>query len=166
VEARSRETQAVGRQGGAQSSTQARERVLNRPNSLQSYRETQIKTANQGRLIVMLYDAALRSTGRALQALDTGVKGFETVNSAIIRAQDVVGELMVSLDMERGGDIARNLFGLYVFVNRQLMEANIRKDRQYLETARKLLAELREAWNAIADTKSPAQRPQGINIAG
>ena len=139
---------------------------MNRPNSLQSYRETQIKTANQGRLIVMLYDAALRSIGRALQALDTGVKGFETVNSAIIRAQDVVGELMVSLDMERGGDIARNLFGLYVFVNRQLMEANIRKDRQYLETARKLLAELREAWNAIADTKSPAQRPQGINIAG
>jgi len=139
---------------------------LNRPNQLQSYRETQIRTANQGRLIVMLYDAAIRSIGRACEALDRGVKGYEAANTAVIRAQDIVGELMVSLDMERGGDIARNLFGLYVFVNRQLMEANLRKERAPLETARKLLTELREAWNAIADTKISAQRPQGLNIAG
>lgn len=139
---------------------------MNRPNQQQSYRETQIKTANQGRLIVMLYDAALRSIGRACDALDRGVRGYEAANAAVIRAQDVVGELMVSLDMEHGGEIARNLFSVYAFVNRQLMEANLRKEREPLEAARKLLTELRQAWNAIADTKVPVQRPQGLNIAG
>jgi flagellar protein FliS len=162
----SRDAQTIERAFGAQAGTQARERALNRPNPLQSYRETQIKTANQGRLIVMLYDAALRSIGKALEALDRGHGGYEAANSAIIRAQDIVSELMASLDMERGGEIARNLFSLYVFVNRQLMEANLRKERQSLEAARKLMAELREAWNAIADTKTPVQRPQGLNIAG
>jgi flagellar secretion chaperone FliS len=139
---------------------------LSRPNPLQSYRETQIKTANQGRLIVMLYDAALRSITRGAEALGRGVRGYEAANAAILRAQDVVGELTVSLDLERGGEIARNLLGLYTFVNRQLMEANLRKDGAPLEVARKLLAELREAWDAIADTRTTAQRPQGINIAG
>lgn len=138
---------------------------MSQPNPLQSYRETQIRTANQGRLIVMLYDAALRSIQRAVDCLDQGVRGFEAANGSIIRAQDIVGELMVSLDMERGGDIARNLFGLYTFINRQLMDGNIRKERAPLVVAKKLLAELRGAWNAIADTKTPAERPQGLNIA-
>jgi flagellar protein FliS len=113
----------------------------------------------------MLYDAALRSIQRAVDCLDQGVRGFEAANGSIIRAQDIVGELMVSLDMERGGDIARNLFGLYTFINRQLMDGNIRKERAPLVVAKKLLAELRGAWNAIADTKTPAERPQGLNIA-
>jgi flagellar protein FliS len=152
---------AAGRTG-----TEARERPLNRPNQVQSYRETQIRTANPGRLIVMLYDGALRSITRASEALARGVRGYEAANTAIIRAQDIVAELMASLDMERGGDMARNLFGLYAFVNRQLMDANLGKDRKPLETARSLLAELREAWNAIADTKPPSERRQGINIAG
>jgi len=114
----------------------------------------------------MLYDAALRSISRALEALDRGVAGFEAANAAILRAQDIVGELMVSLDMEKGGEIAQNLFGLYVYVNRQLMEGNIEKKKAPLETSRKMLAELREAWNAIADTKTTSPRPQGLNIAG
>ena len=142
------------------------EKALNRPDPLQTYRETQIRTSNQGRLIVMLYDAALRNIGRAIEALDGGVKGIEKANNAILKAQDIVGELLVSLDMERGGEIAKNLGGLYHFVNRQLMEGNIRKQKAPLEEARKILAELREAWNAIADTKTAAPRAQGLNIAG
>ena len=139
---------------------------MNRPSPHQSYRETQIRTSNQGRLIVMLYDGAIRSISSAVEALGKGVRGLEAAHSAILKAQDIVTELMVSLDFERGGQIARNLFGLYVFVNRQLTDGNIRKDASPLLTARKLLAELREAWNAIADTKMPASRPPGLNIAG
>jgi flagellar secretion chaperone FliS len=160
------ETHSPGRPAAERTGTEARERPLNRPNPVQSYRETQIRTANQGRLIVMLYDGALRSITRAAEALERGVRGYDAANAAIIRAQDIVAELMASLDMERGGDIARNLFGLYTFVNRQLMDANLGKDRKPLETARGILAELREAWNAIADTKTPSERRQGINIAG
>jgi flagellar secretion chaperone FliS len=155
-----------GEPAARRTGTEARERPLNRPNPVQSYRETQIRTANPGRLIVMLYDGALRSIARASEALDRGVRGYDAANTAIIRAQDIVAELMASLDMERGGEMASNLFGLYAFVNRQLMDANLGKDRKPLETARSLLAELREAWNAIADTKTPSERRQGINIAG
>jgi flagellar protein FliS len=79
-------------------------------NSVHAYRETRVKTASQGRIIVMLYDEALRQIDEAVGLLDTGTKQLDRVNNSVVKAQDIITELMVSLDMEQGGDIARNLF--------------------------------------------------------
>ena len=136
-------------------------------NPLNAYRETQIKTAGQGRLIVMLYDAAIRQIDLAAAGLDGSEGSSDTVNRAIVKAQDVVTELMVSLDFEKGGEIARGLFNLYLYFNRQMIEANLRKDSGPLREVRRMLDELREAWLQILGTPPPNSGGQnGLNIAG
>jgi len=76
---------------------------------------------------------------------------------------------MVSLDFEQGGDIARNLFSLYTWFNRELMEANINQDRQRISSIRILIDELRGAWQEIAATNAAEtvnREILGVNIAG
>ena len=142
---------------------------MSKTNPLIVYRETQIKTANQGTLIVMLYDEALKHLGRAIESLDSARPNIERTGNHIVKVQDIVTELMVSLDFEKGGSIAKNLFSLYVFVNKQLVDANIRKDITPLAAVKKLLEELRGAWAEVAPghTDGP-MRPDknGLNIAG
>lgn len=133
------------------------------------YRETQIKTANQGKLIVMLYDEAILQVGRAIDGLNDGVNSIDTVNNALIKAQDLVTELIVSLDFERGGEIAQSLFSIYLFFNTQLKEANVKKNAGPLQNVRTMLAELRAVWSEIADKAGPPEDGgdrNGVNIAG
>lgn len=137
-------------------------------NSVHAYRQTRIKTASQGRLIVMLYDEALRQIDESVKLLDAGTKQLDLVNNSVVKAQDIVTELMVALDMEQGGEIAHNLFRLYMFFNDRLMEGNVQKDVAPLREVRGLMANLRDAWKEIENTAAGAQTPMsgGVNIAG
>ena len=136
-------------------------------NPLEAYRQTQIKTAGQGQLIMMLYDGAIRSIDSAVESLAAPQRKFDAVNRGIIKAQDIIGELMASLDLERGGDIAKNLFSLYLFMNRQLLEGNLRKEPEPLVSVRDMLSELREAWAQVARGSSAAGTGGGgVDIAG
>ncbi|MGC9311278.1 MAG: flagellar export chaperone FliS [Sediminispirochaetaceae bacterium] len=136
-------------------------------NKLNAYRETHIKTASQGQIIIMLYDEAIRQLDKAVELLKEGSKRYDQVNSAVIRAQDMVTELMVSLDFDKGGDIAQGLFSLYMFFNQHMMEANLKKNAQMLSTVRGHLNELRGAWNQIVNKPgSGRQSSGGINVAG
>jgi flagellar protein FliS len=145
-------------------------------NALSAYRETRIKTASQGQLIVMLYDKAVQHLDRGIDLLkmnSTGKKDpgrIEEINKSILKTQEIVTELMVSLDFEQGGEIAKNLFSLYTWFNQELLESNIGQDLKRITIVRNLLAELRSAWNEIG-IKNAAENPQkepagGINIAG
>ena len=140
-------------------------------NPLNAYKETTIKTASPAKLIIMLYDEALRQIDNAMELLDGGDKRLDRVNNAIIRAQDMVTELTVSLDFEKGGEIANNLNNLYFYFNQQLMESNIRKSSEPLKPVRTMMAELREAWQQIAansanTAEENARDYRGVNIAG
>jgi flagellar protein FliS len=148
---------------------------LNRTDLLKSYRETQIKTANQGRLVVMLYDGAIRFINQALEGLNESPRRYDRINNNIVRAQDIVAELMVALDFERGGDLARSLFSLYLYINRRLLDANLKKDPAPLREVKQHLCELRSAWAQIAERRgheSPAAGGEeaggsnGVNLAG
>ncbi|MDR3166367.1 MAG: flagellar export chaperone FliS [Treponema sp.] len=144
-------------------------------NALSAYRETRIKTASQGQLIIMLYDEAVKHLDRGLELLGMNVSGkkdpgnIEQISKAIIKTQEIITELMVSLDFEQGGDIAKNLFSLYTWFNQELLEANVKQDIRRVTIIRNMVNELRGAWNEIA-TKNPAESrvnpPAGINIAG
>jgi len=142
---------------------------LNNNNPLKTYRETQIRTASQGTLIVMLYDGAIRNISLALESLKEKPRKLDKISNYIIKAQDIITELIVSLDFEKGGEIAKNLFSLYVFMNRHLLDANITKKNKPLEDVKKLLADLREAWAGIAKKGTGANNEkgsEGVNIAG
>jgi flagellar protein FliS len=139
------------------------------------YRETQIKTASQGQLIIMLYDKALQHLDRSLDLLqmnnlekkDPGK--IEEINKAILKAQEIITELTVSLDFDQGGVIAKNLFSLYTWFNHELLEANIKQDIARIAVVRGMLNELRSAWSEVT-SKNPAESAgkvvSGLNIAG
>ncbi|MDR1948960.1 MAG: flagellar export chaperone FliS, partial [Spirochaetaceae bacterium] len=94
---------------------------------------------------------------------------IEEIGKAIVKTQEIVTELMVSLDFEQGGEIAKNLFALYTWFNQELLEANIAQDFRRITVVRNMLNELRSAWTAIAAKAAAGGmgRPaEGVNIAG
>ncbi|MBN2737925.1 MAG: flagellar export chaperone FliS [Spirochaetales bacterium] len=135
-------------------------------NRLKAYRETQIKTATPGKLIIMLYDGAIKNVRNAISLIEEKSKKFDAVNNHIIKAQDIISELMVSLNFEEGGEIAKNLFSLYMYMNKQLLEANLKKDIEPLKEVQRHLSELREAWAQIDSKPAASSVSGGINIAG
>jgi flagellar protein FliS len=140
-------------------------------NPLAAYRETRVKTASPGQLVVMLYDEALKQCDIAIELSGSGPKPhpdhIEKINLALSKAQDIVTELMASLDFDAGGEIARNLFALYVWFGRELLEANISKDTARIKSVRGMLAELRGAWAEVAlSSQGGSNSAMGVNIAG
>ncbi|MDR2370217.1 MAG: flagellar export chaperone FliS [Treponema sp.] len=143
-------------------------------NGLSTYRETRVKTASQGQLIIMLYDEAVKSLDRGLELLGKNESKkdpgrIENINRSILKAQDIITELTVSLDFEQGEDIAKNLFALYTWFNKELLEANISQDIRRITVIRNMISELRGAWSEIV-SRSPAETSHrevnGVNIAG
>jgi flagellar secretion chaperone FliS len=136
-------------------------------NPLNAYRETKIKTASQGKIIVMLYDEAIKQLDTAIAGLEKKTKQLDLVHNSVSKAQDIVTELIVSLDFDRGGEIAKNLFNLYMFFNRQMLEGNVNKDTKILSEVRGLMSELRDAWVEIARKHGDTQAGTvGVNLAG
>ena len=119
-------------------------------NPVQTYKEIQIKTANQIKLIVMLYDGAIRHLTQALDGFAEGHRRYDLINTHVIAAQDIISELMASLDFDKGGQVAKNLFALYTYMNHQLLDANLKKDEKPVHEVKKMLSELREAWDEIS----------------
>jgi flagellar protein FliS len=144
-------------------------------NGLSAYKETRIKTASQGQLIIMLYDEAVRQLDQSIELLklNTAEKKdpgrIEHINKAILKTQEIITELIVSLDFEQGGEISKNLFALYTWFNQELLEGNIAQDSWRVQNVRNMMNELRGAWNEIiARTQADglARPAEGINIAG
>jgi flagellar protein FliS len=104
-------------------------------------------TATPGRLVVMLYDGAIRFLFQAAAALREGVT--PTALERLDRGEAIVDHLLATLDMS-AGQIAERLEGIYVFSKRLLMEARLEKDAGKIDLVRGYLAELRESWAQIA----------------
>jgi flagellar protein FliS len=138
-------------------------------NPVQTYKEIQIKTANQIKLIVMLYDGAIRHINLAIECFAERHRKYDRINTHVVAAQDIISELMASLDFTKGGSLAKNLFSIYSYLNRRLLEGNLQKDEDPIREVKKLLAELREAWVEISTRKDLEQKTGptgGVNIAG
>jgi flagellar protein FliS len=122
-------------------------------NPYDKYKQTEINTANQGTLIVMLYDGAIKFLNIALENL-ASTKTYDVVNTNILKTQDILTELMLSINLNEKNDIAQNLFSLYMYFKKRLLEANIQKDPEIIKEVIKLLRELREAWDKISATEA------------
>ncbi|GHU58867.1 flagellar protein FliS [Spirochaetia bacterium] len=144
-------------------------------NDLLAYRETRIKTASQGQLIIMLYDEAVKQLDRGLElmGLNAGEKKdpgkIEQIGKAIVKTQAIITELMVSLNFDEGGGIAKNLFALYTWFNQELLAAHLVYDIPRISAVRAQMNDLRLAWIETV-TKTSAEsmsRPAaGVNIVG
>lgn len=124
-----------------------------------AYRKAAVGTMDQNKLIVMLYDGAIRHVKQSILHMRDG--HIEKIHTSLVKTKNIISELMGSLDMEKGGEIAKNLQSLYTYMFGQLIEANVQKVEKPAMTVLSLLQQLREAWAAIG-RKEPAQaqKPQ------
>jgi flagellar protein FliS len=116
-------------------------------NQTAAYRQQSVLTAPPGRLVVMLYDGCLRFLYQSAHALRDNDR--MTSVSRMRRAEAIIDELTVTLDFERGGEIASRLQGIYTFCRRHLAEAWRDGDAAKIDEVIALLADLRETWAEI-----------------
>jgi flagellar protein FliS len=116
-------------------------------NGIEAYQEAAIATQGKGRLIVLLYDGAIKFMKLAVKELEAG--NYEAKGQYIGRAQDVINELNAVLDTKAGGEIAANLRKLYCFMNGRLSEANTKCDPQMIREIITLMEDLNQSWKAI-----------------
>ena len=133
-----------------------------RTSQLNAYRETRVRTAGQGQMIVMLYDETIKQMDIATELLGENSLQLDRVHNAIVKAQDCITELTAGLDFEQGGELATSLYNLYRYFHRELTESNISKDPERIRQVRRLMNELRGAWNQIAGAQ-PASGYGGSN---
>ena len=120
---------------------------------LKQYQQTQINTTPKEQILLMLYDGAVRFLKQAKEVF--AEKNIEKIHNNIIKVQNILIEFETSLDMENGGDFAKNLFGLYEFMSQQLSIANIKKKEESLDIVLKHMTELRDTWReAVKKSKS------------
>lgn len=135
-------------------------------NGYHNYKEIDIETASGLKLVVMLYAGAIKFLTLAKDAVKQ--KKYDVTNNNIIKTQDIITELISSLNFD-AGDVASNLYSLYIYMNRRLMEANIEKNIEIINEVITLLSTLKEAWEQllIEDKKNePKPERKGLNISG
>ncbi len=128
------------------------------PNPYQQYRATKVETAGSVDLVVMLYQGAVRFIRLSIDALDRADP--KAAHTNFVRAQDIIVELLGSLNREDGGQIAVQLASIYDYCFRQLVLANVKKDPAPAREVLGIIRDLGTAWQQIAVQQRQA------NIAG
>ncbi len=124
-----------------------------------AYKKASVNTLDQNKLIIMLYDGAIKNASFAIEYMKKN--DVENTHNSLIKAKNIVTELMATLNMENGGDIAKNLQSLYSYMFGQLIEANMEKTSEPVIIVINLLKELRSAWTQIStNTQTQTQQTQ------
>ena len=118
-------------------------------NPYSQYQKTQVTTASREKVLLMLYEGAIRFVKHAIVAMNQ--KKVAEKGKYISKATAILSELMATLDFKAGGQLAIDLENLYVFMIDKLIEGNIKNDVACLESVEKLLFTLYEAWKDIVE---------------
>jgi flagellar secretion chaperone FliS len=113
-----------------------------------TYRNTEVLSAPPGRLVVITFDGLLASMARARVGI--AMSNHEVTLPAIDKARGLLCHLLVSLDRDRGGDIAARLFSLYLFLLSELLEISMQPNLERLDRNVSLIRELRDAFDVVA----------------
>jgi flagellar secretion chaperone FliS len=122
-------------------------------NPYQQYQNNSVNTASPGELTLMLYNGCLKFINLAKKAMED--KNSEVKNINIQKAQNIVNELMVTLNMDV--KVSKNLQSLYDYLNRRLMEANIRNDVSILNEVEEFMTEFRDTWKQVIQANRQLQ---------
>ncbi len=126
--------------------------------------ETGVLAASPHKLIVMLYDGARVALNDALAGMQSG--NIAQKGKSLSRAIMIIDSgLRAALDKKAGGEIAESLDALYEYMSNRLLTANVNNDAGMIEEVQRLLTELRDAWNAIADTPAASGNRPTPNLA-
>ena len=126
-------------------------------NPYQSYQTNAMQTASPGELTLMLYNGCLKFIAQAKKAIDD--KDIEARNTNLLKAQKIIQELMVTLNMEY--EVAKSMMTMYDYIYRRLVEANIKSDMSILEEVEGYVKEFRDTWKQVIQINRQRQYAQG-----
>ncbi|RYI27953.1 flagellar export chaperone FliS [Bacillus infantis] len=129
-------------------------------NPYQSYQQNSVTTASPGELTLMLYNGCLKFINQAKKAIAD--KNIEAKNTNIQKAQNIIRELMVTLNMDQ--EVSENMMSLYDYMNRQLIEANLKSDAAILDEVEGLVTEFRDTWKEVIQVNRQKQFSQAGQI--
>lgn len=111
-------------------------------NAYALYQQNDVMTASRGKLLIMLYDGAIKFLRLAKVSMDEG--DIQKTHNYIMRTQDIISEFMATLNMDY--EISKSLFSLYDYMKFRLTQANINKDKDMLDEILNMLIEFRDTW--------------------
>lgn len=112
------------------------------PQAYNQYRQSMVETASPGRLLLLLYEAAIRNLDGAKKAMNDN--DLIATHTYLVKTQDIVQELKCTLNMDY--EISKSLFNIYDFLYNQLVQANIKKNVELIDEVRNFLKDLKETW--------------------
>ncbi|WP_029362096.1 flagellar export chaperone FliS [Borreliella garinii] len=130
------------------------------------YKQTQINTSNPLSILIMLYDKAIQDLKIAKELIkDENWQNKIKANEKIFHAQEIITELMSTLNFEKGGNISTNLLSIYSFLNKELENVLLKKEMHKIDNVIKQLQELSFAWKKLRKKENNVtQNKLGINI--
>lgn len=129
-------------------------------NPYQSYQTNAVQTASPGELTLMLYNGCLKFIAQAKKAIED--KDIEARNINLLKAQKIIQELMVTLNMEY--EVAKSMMTMYDYIYRRLVEANIKSDMSILEEVEGYVKEFRDTWKQVIQINRQRQYAQGGHV--
>ena len=129
------------------------------PSSYKAYKQVDIETASQGKLIVMLFNGAIQRASEAVRQIENS-GAIVDIHNNLIRAQDIITELRGALNMEEGGEIAQNLDRSYEYMHHVLVKANIEKDLDALAECIELMTIMRDTWQEVFERTAKEETVQ------
>jgi flagellar secretion chaperone FliS len=129
-------------------------------NPYQAYQNNAISTASPGELTFMLYNGCLKFINLARKAIEE--ENIEEKNINLQKAQKIINELMVTLNMEY--EVAKNMMIMYDYIYRRLIEANIKNDIAILDEVEGFVTEFRDTWKQVIQLNRQRQYAQGGEV--
>lgn len=130
------------------------------------YKKTSTETASPGKLILMLYDGAIRFMVKAIEGfeLEDRSRGNEEINNNLSRAIEIITELRASLDLKVEGELPKVLNDLYLYFEERLTDANLKKNIDPVLEVLPLVQDIRNSWAEMLSQK-PQQEEMVTSIA-
>jgi flagellar protein FliS len=122
-------------------------------NPYQAYQNNSVQTASPGELTLMLYNGCLKFISQGKTAIQNG--DIEAKNTNLLKAQKIIQELMVTLNMDIA--VSQNLMSLYDYMNRRIIEANIQNKVEILDEVEGYIAEFRDTWKEVIQVNRKLQ---------
>lgn len=113
----------------------------------QAYYKTNVQTSDQLTLIIMLYEGAIRFGRKAIHKIE--VREIEAAHHYLVRTRDILSELLSTLHVEQGGQVAENLKQLYLYMFNRIVAANLTKDPAIIQEVIGLLETLKQGWGNL-----------------
>ncbi|MDR1290978.1 MAG: flagellar export chaperone FliS [Planctomycetaceae bacterium] len=127
-----------------------------------NYLQAEVSTATPQKLQLLLVEAAIKNIHRTKKAWSES--RFDVGVESLTVAQDIVSEILCSLDMEGNPTIAKQLASIYLFIFRRLAEGGMRHDEAKLDDALRVLSSERETWRQVCDKfGSTTAQPNNID---